>query len=61
VTSTATLADVKQAMADKSSQSGGPCEDVFVTGPDGKKVLGWITDNILADNALPYTSNNTPA
>jgi hypothetical protein len=44
----ATLADAKDAMDHAQD-----CQDVFVTkaGTKDEEVLGWITNNIIQDNA----------
>lgn len=55
VPQSATLADAKTAMEQTSKQLGnlGSCEDVFVTqdGTATLPVLGWITNDIIIDNA----------
>ena len=55
VPQTATLADAKAAMEQKSKELGniGNCEDVFITqdGSPTLPVLGWITNDIIIDNA----------
>jgi len=55
VPQSATLADAKAAMEQKSKQLGnlGNCEDVFITqdGTATLPVLGWITNDIIIENA----------
>jgi hypothetical protein len=55
VPQTATLADAKAAMEQKSKELGniGNCEDVFITqdGSPTLPVLGWITNDIIIENA----------
>jgi hypothetical protein len=55
VPQSATLADAKTAMEQKSKQLGnlGSCEDVFITqdGTATLPVLGWITNDIIIENA----------
>ena len=55
VPQSATLADAKAAMEQKSKQLGnlGNCEDVFITqdGTAALPVLGWITNDIIIQNA----------
>jgi hypothetical protein len=51
----ATLADAKTAMDKKTAELGtaGSCYDVFVTenGSPSESVIGWITNDIINDNA----------
>jgi hypothetical protein len=55
VPQSATLADAKKAMEQKSKQLGdlGNCEDVFITqdGTATLPILGWITNDIIIENA----------
>lgn len=44
---TATLADVKKEMANKSAQIGQTCQDVFIVASGTNRVVGWITDDKL--------------
>jgi hypothetical protein len=54
VPQTATLAEAKAAMEQKSKELGniGNCEDVFITqdGSPTLPVLGWITNDIISEN-----------
>ncbi len=58
---TVTLADVKARMEQQSRSSGVSCEDAFITPAGSDKVVGWITNDIINSNALPYTSDGRPA
>jgi hypothetical protein len=55
VKSEATLADAKNAMDNASAALGssGNCNDVFVTdnGKAGETVIGWITHDVINENA----------
>ena len=57
IPNTATLADVKERMAQQSAQTGVSCEDAFIVPPGTGKVQGWITNDIINANALPFTSD----
>lgn len=48
---TATLADVKDRMTDKSLQNKVSCEDAFITAPGSQTVQGWITSDIVDQNS----------
>jgi hypothetical protein len=50
IPNTATLADAKAAMTQKSTPDL-TCEDAFVTAPGSTKVLGWITSDIINENS----------
>lgn len=57
VPNTASLADVKERMTQQSQQAGVNCEDAFITTPGTSKVEGWITNDIIAANAMAVTAD----
>jgi len=51
ISNTATLADAKDAMTIQTNTSGTTCEHAFVTVPNSRVVIGWISNDIINEKS----------
>lgn len=59
---TVTLAVVKERMNQQTQRAAGKtCEDAFITAPGSAKIEGWITNDIIAEHALPVVADGNKA